>query len=208
MSTVLITGFEPFGDDLENPSATVTRALDGWAIDGALVHSMILPVERTSAERMLAGALHALSPDVVIATGLAAGRAGISLERVALNVRDYPMPDNAGRRVSGTPVLDGAPFALQSRLPLERCRVALSEAGIPSELSATAGSYLCNEIMYLLLHTVHGTSCRAGFVHVPYASDYIARRGRLAPSLPLPMLVESLRIITRETLRWEIPQAM
>lgn len=203
MDNVLLTGFVPFGDDTENPSQQVAAALDGRRYGQATVVAAVLPVEHGRAAELLLETIDRLRPLVVIATGLASGRCAISLERVALNAAHYPLPDGAGLRLRhGELVVDGE-LAYRSTLPLDRCYYRLQAAGIPVELSYSAGTYLCNEVFYAALRhaAAHGLSYRAGFIHMPYASAYIARRERLAPSLPLSMLVEAIELIVQECLQ-------
>jgi len=203
MDTVLLTGFAPFGDDTENPSQQVAEALDGRRHGSATTVASVLPVEHGRAADLLIDAIDRLRPSLVLATGLASGRCGISLERVALNAAHYPLPDSNGCRLQHTDLaVDGA-LAYRSTLPLDRCYERLQAAGIPVELSYSAGTYLCNEVFYAALRhaSAHDLPYRAGFIHMPYASAYIARRGHLAPSLPVAMLVEALGLIVQECMQ-------
>jgi pyroglutamyl-peptidase len=202
MTCILLTGFEPFGSDDVNPSAEIVMALDGKSVLNAQIRSVVFPVEHNLLPGAVDSTLRSVTPDIVISLGLAAGRPGISLERVALNVLDFGQADNAGVRIDRGQIIEGGPLVYESLLPLERCHVRLSTAGIPSEISNTAGLFLCNELMYLLLHHIESTGGprMAGFVHVPYSSDYVARQPRLSPSLPLSMMVEAVGYIVEECL--------
>ena len=151
--TILVTGFEPFGGDDLNPSALVARELSGRRIAGAMVASRILPVDLDGLGAALDAALASLPapPLAVVALGLAASEAVIRLERVALNVADFSIPDNAGALPRNRPLEPGGPDGRLSRLPLEAILGALLARGIPARLSETAGLYLCNAAMYRLL---------------------------------------------------------
>lgn len=164
---VLVSGFEPFGGAAVNPSMDLARALDGTRLAGGVaVHGVVLPVAFGSAAARLAEAVEALQPRLVLALGFAPRRCQISVERVALNLCDAPIPDNAGVQPLDGPVLPGAPAALFATLPVRAIAQALQDAGLPAELSLSAGSYVCNELMFRLLHGLGGTRS-AGFLHVP-----------------------------------------
>jgi pyroglutamyl-peptidase len=163
-----VTGFEPFGGAAGNPSQDVVRALDGALLaDGARLHGVVLPVSFARAPMLLLDALDALQPVLVLALGLARRRDAISLERVALNLCDASEPDNDGLQPVEAPVLPGGPPALFATLPLRAMLAALRNAGLPAALSLSAGSYVCNQLMYRLLHALQGRGVPAGFVHLP-----------------------------------------
>lgn len=177
MPTVLVTGFETFGDHDENPSALVAGALGGRQIAGARIEARILPVDLGRLDAALDAALGATSPDAVLAFGLAGDEAAIRLERVALNVADFGIPDNAGVRPRNLALESGGPDARFSRLPLEAILDATLAAGIPARLSQTAGLYLCNAAMYRLLGRLPADR-PCGFIHLPPLPGQVARRLR------------------------------
>src|SRR5271163_3363920 len=144
----LVTGFEPYGGFALNPSAEIARRLDGARIGRVPVVGRILPVAMAALDGALAAALRDVDPVAVILLGLAPGEAVIRLERVALNLADFAIPDNAGARVADRPLAGQAPAALWSRLPLRAIQAKLLAAGIPARLSETAGTYLCNAALY------------------------------------------------------------
>lgn len=174
---VLITGFEPFGDHDENPSALIARALDGAARAGAYLTGHVLPVDLAGLEAALDAALEGPPPVAVLALGLAATEPVIRLERVALNCADFAIPDNGGQRYRNRPLEPQGPAARPSRLPLEAILAALLDAGIPARLSETAGLYLCNAAMYRLLDRLPET-LPCGFIHLPPLPAQVARRLR------------------------------
>ena len=191
---ILLTGFEPFGGDTLNPSGLVCRALHGQRVARATVHAVELPCVFGRALQALDEALAATSPVLVVALGLAAGRAGISVERVAINVDDARIADNAGAQPVDLPVVDGGPAAWFSTLPVKAIVAALHEAGLPASVSQTAGTFVCNHVFYGLQHRLAGTGVRSGFVHVPLAAQQQADHPG-QPTLPLDDLVRGVRIV-------------
>lgn len=192
--TVLLTGFEPFGGSATNPSQKLVERLAGRTIAGARVHAAVLPVVggtgAGSAWAALAAELERCRPDAAIAFGEAHTRGAVSLERLAINLRDDRIPDNAGVQLCDSPIVPGGPDALLATLPLRAMHSAVAQAGLPVELSTTAGTFLCNEAMYrLLLHArLHGWPARAGFVHLPQTPEQHATR----PTHSAPMPVEGM----------------
>lgn len=170
MSTgrVLLSGFEPFGGAAHNPSQAVVQALDGLGLPGGeVIEGVVLPVAFEAAPARLAQAIEHARPRLVLALGLAADRQQISLERVALNLCDASIADNAGARPVDCPVLEGGPPALFATLPLRAMLAALHEAGLPAQLSLSAGSFVCNALLYRLLYALAETRVPAGFMHLP-----------------------------------------
>lgn len=161
---VLITGFEPFGNSSINPSQILVENAEDHFPGGIELVKAILPVEKSAGPQALVDALLRHQPDAVICFGLAEGRSAISLERIAVNLMDYRMPDNAGETVQNQPVFPNGPAAYFSTLPLLAMHGALQAQNIPVVLSLTAGSYLCNQIFYTLMHhlATHGQSIPPG----------------------------------------------
>jgi len=191
---ILLTGFEPFGGDSLNPSGQVCRALHGQRVGHATVHAVELPCVFGRALQALDEALAATCPVLVVALGLAAGRAEISLERVAINVDDARIPDNAGAQPVDVPVVEGGPAAWFSTLPVKATVAALREAGLPAAVSQTAGSFVCNHVFYGLQHRLAGSGVRSGFVHVPLVHEQAGAHPG-CPTLALEDLVRGVRIV-------------
>ena len=201
MPTVLLTGFEPFGDETINPSWEAVRALQGVRIGGHRIEARCLPVVFGDAIKQLRKAIAETKPSLVVCVGQAGGRAQLSLERVAINVDDARRPDNAGHAPIDTAIVADGPAAYFTSLPIKRLRQALQRAGIPAEISQTAGTYVCNHVFYGLMHALRNKrGLRGGFVHIPWSPDQAARHAG-APSLPTATVVEALRIIVRVALR-------
>ncbi len=170
---ILVTGFEPFGGFDDNPSAKIARHLDGKRIDGLPVVGRELPVDLAKIDTALAAVLKGLDPEAVILLGLAPGEACIRLERVALNLADFAIADNAGQRVADRPLDRSGGPALWSRLPLRAIQARLLKSGIPARLSETAGTYLCNAAMYRTLALLP-KRVPCGFVHLPLLPAQVA----------------------------------
>jgi pyroglutamyl-peptidase len=149
---ILLTGFEPFGTYKDNPSAEVAEALHGHTVGHDTVQSAVLPVHHARAAALVADLVRDAAPRAIVHLGLAGGRARIALERVAVNVMDFEIADNAGYRATGEVCVPDGPAAYFSTLPLEAMLEALTAAGVPAYLSSTAGTYLCNQTFYTTRH--------------------------------------------------------
>lgn len=198
---VLVTGFEPFEKDTVNPSWEVARALDGWRHEGASVRAVQLPCVFDRAIERLDEALAAHRPALVVCLGLAGGRTEVSVERVAINVNDARIPDNAGQQPVDTAVVCEAPAAYFSTLPIKAIVRDLRAQGFPAAVSNTAGTFVCNHVFYALMHRLaqQGGAARGGFVHVPYLPEQAARHPG-APSMALDTQVQSLQALIRTAL--------
>lgn len=197
---ILLTGFEPFGGDTVNPSALVAQALHGQRIGGVPVHALCLPCVFGEALALLNAAVVRQRPQLVLALGLAAGREGLTLERVAINVDDARIADNAGALPIDEPVVPGGPAAYFSRLPIKAIVAALNEAGMPASVSQTAGTFVCNHVFYGLMHMLRRRPrTRGGFMHLPLLPQQAAAHSG-APSLRLDQQVAGVRLALATTL--------
>lgn len=187
MQTVLLTGFEPFDQDRVNPSWDAVHLLDGvlLAPDVQIV-ARRLPCAFATAGECLTRLISEWRPAMVIATGLGPARSDISIERVAINVNDARIPDNLGARPIDTAVVEGGPAAYFSTLPIKAMVQAVREVGIAASVSQTAGTFVCNQVFYLLQHALVGTAVRSGFIHVPWLPE------QGTPSMALDKIVEGL----------------
>lgn len=191
---ILVTGFEPFGGERINPSWLAAQALDGQCIAGRRVHALCLPCVFGPSLQVLQAALLVHRPAVVLALGLAAGRGDLSIERVAINVDDARIPDNAGAQPVDEPVIAGAPAAYFSSLPIKAIVAALHEAGLPASVSQSAGTFVCNHVFFGLMHTLRRRrGVRAGFMHLPLLPEQVAQH-TAQPSLPLAAQVQGLKV--------------
>ena len=193
---ILLTGFEPFGGYPINPSQLLIQALPDQYLGMRLVKH-VLPVHHQQGPQNILELLRSHQPDAVIAFGLASGRAQISLERVALNLLDFSIADNAGVIVENQPIVPGGPTAYFSTLPLPAMQAALTSDGISSELSLSAGAYLCNQVFYTLMHEIasQDLSTQAGFVHLPDLPEQAAQSSKPIPSMSLEVLIQAAHIL-------------
>jgi pyroglutamyl-peptidase len=192
---ILVTGFDPFGGELVNPSGQIALALDGETIAGHHVAGATLPTEFERALPALEALIEKHRPTLMLAAGLAGGRTGISLERVAINLIDARIADNAGAQPVDVAVVENAPNAYFSTLPLKAMLQRLRTAGIEATLSNTAGTFVCNQVFFGLAHLLatRYPQVRGGFVHVPYLPDQALRHAD-APSMALSTMIEAMRL--------------
>ena len=201
MPVVLLTGFAPFAGETANPSWLAVRALHGRRIAGHRIVARELPVEFGAALKVLRAQLRALKPALVIAVGQAGGRGALSLERVAINVDDARIPDNAGRQPVDAAVVANGPAAYFTTLPIKAMHAAVAAAGIPVEVSQTAGTFVCNHVFYGLMHALRRRRrVRAGFIHVPYLPEQAVGHAG-APAMALDAVIAGLRIAIATALR-------
>jgi pyroglutamyl-peptidase len=196
-AAILVTGFEPFGAYRDNPSQDVAKAVDGRRLGDHVVRAAVLPVHHAEARARVAALLAESEPAAVLHLGLAGARMRIALERVAVNVMDYALPDNAGYTATGEPCVPGGPAAYFSTLPLSAMLGALTAEGIPAYVSNTAGTYLCNQTLYTTLHAVAaaGAPTRVGFVHLPLLPSMVAASGLDEPSMDLGLVLRAVEVV-------------
>ena len=197
---VLLTGFAPFGGETVNPSWQAVQRLHDRRIAGHRIVAKRLPVEFGASVEALRAAIRDTKPALVLCVGQAGGRSAMSLERVAINVDDARIPDNAGAQPIDTQIVAGGPAAYFTGLPIKAMLAALRDAGIPAEVSQTAGTYVCNHVFYGLMHALRNRRTRGGFVHIPYSPEQAAMHPG-APGLAVETVVEGLRIALQVTLQ-------
>ena len=185
---LLITGFDPFGGETVNPSWEAVRLLPEAVGAYRLTKLQIPTVFGQAAETVLTAARE-LRPDVILCIGQAGGRSAVTPEVVAINLREARIPDNAGNQPVNVPIAENAPAAYFSTVPVRTMVKAIQDAGLPAALSYSAGTFVCNDVLYSLLHFFNGTKTQVGFVHVPFLPQQAKDN---APSLPLPQIVQAL----------------
>ena len=189
MKTVLLTGFEPFGGETINPSQAVALRLHGELIRRHRIEGAVLPCVFRDSLSLLRRLIRRHEPAVVICLGQAGGRAAITPERVAINIDDARMPDNAGQQPVDRPVVRGGPAAYFSTLPLKTMVRDMRDAGLPAEVSQTAGTFVCNHVFYGLMHALRDRpALRDGFIHLPWLP------GQGTPALELAALETGIRL--------------
>jgi len=192
---VLLTGFEPFGPHLLNPSELLVRGLEGRIVGGCTIGVRVLPVETRTLQGRIETALREEQPQFVIGVGLAPGRAALAVERIAVNLLDFELPDAVGTMRKNDPVQRGGPDARFSTLPLAEIVAAWGDAGVPGYISESAGTYLCNQWLYETLAFTSNASppIPAGFVHVPVLPQQAAQLGAgRTPSMTLDLMRRGL----------------
>ena len=189
MKRLLITGFEPFGGERVNPSWEAVRQLPDCIGDWRLTRLRVPVVFGQAAETVLRAA-EETRPDAVLCVGQAGGRVGVTPEAVAINLREASIPDNAGRRPANEPVRPDGPAAYFTTVPAREMVRAVREADIPASLSLSAGAFVCNDLLYMLLDHYDGTDTRVGFIHVPFLPEQ-AKEGQ--PALPIEKMILALQ---------------
>ena len=187
MTTILLTGFEPFGTATSNPSGEIVKQISGENIVTA-----ILPVAYAQSAEQLLSLIEQHNPDVVICLGQAEGRTHITPEKVAINLDDARLADNEGVLRSDVKILEDGPDAYFSTLPVKDMVEAMKAQGIPAALSLSAGAFLCNHVFYVAQNKFAGTKVRSGFVHVPLMDSQGPEFPGL-PTMPLDQMVTAVR---------------
>jgi pyroglutamyl-peptidase len=188
MRRVLVTGFEPFGNESRNPSAELAEALGG----AAHTESFVLPVVHGDAGEKVREILFERQPDIFLSLGLASGAAVLRVERLAVNLYRGG-PDNAGRTVEEESLVPDAPAAYFATVPVASVLDALRQVSVPAQESLSPGTYCCNEVFFVALHTTitHRLPIRVGFVHVPLLPEMVG--SRVLPSLSFDVQLRGLR---------------
>lgn len=189
MRPILITGFEPFGKSTLNPSGEIVKA-----ISTPDVVSAVLPVVFGLASAQLKELIDLHQPSAVICLGQAEGRKEITPERIAINLDDARIADNAGVKITATPIIESAPDGLFSTLPLSQIVTALQGRGIPASISLSAGTFVCNHIFFHLQDYLQGRDVPSGFIHVPLMDEQGDEFPGL-PTIPLAKMVEAVEIV-------------
>lgn len=202
---VLVTGFEPFGGEKVNPSEMLARALDGRLIAGRTLATRVFPVETRSLRERVEEALAEFRPDIILALGQAGGRSALALERVAVNVLDFEAPDNVGVMRKGDQILRGGPEARLSNLPFDKIVEAWHENGVPGYVSNTAGTFLCNQLLYELLGMTENAAppVLVGLIHVPYLpAQAISAGSESNPSMTFDLMRRGIELLVETIVPW------
>ena len=197
----LVTGFEPFGGDAINPSSLAVSRLPK-RIGNTAVHTAVLPCSFEQSAEVLRQSIAEVKPDFVLCVGLAGGRTELCLERVGINVQDARIADNDGNQPIDVPVKKKGPAAYFATLPVKACVAEMRKAGLPAAVSNTAGTFVCNHILYALMDMAqdHPAAFRGGFLHIPYVPAQAARLGG-APSMAVTDIARGIEIILEVSAR-------
>ena len=189
---VLITGFDPFGGETINPAWEAVKVIKD-EIAGAQVIKMQIPTVVNKSIEKIHEKMAEINPDIVISVGQAGGRFGVTPERVAINITDARIPDNEGNQPIDIPIFEDGDTAYFSNLPVKAMVQAIKDAGYPSVLSNTAGTYICNHVMYGILYYIQKEfpGAPGGFIHVPYAASQVVNKPG-TPSMAIADITASL----------------
>lgn len=190
---ILITGFDPFGGDTLNPAFEAVRLLPG-TISGATIVIQEVPTVFAKSAEVVREAILKHNPNVVLCVGQAGGRAAITVEKVAINLAEARIPDNEKNQPMDQKLVEMGDNAYFSTLPVKAIVANIREHGIPAHISYTAGTFVCNDIMYRLLHMLatEFTAIRGGFIHVPFDTAQVTERPVDTPSMPVTCIAKAL----------------
>ena len=190
---ILVTGFDPFGGETVNPSWEAVKLLPD-ALGEHEIIKQLLPTEFIRAEATLLAAIDTHAPGMVVCCGQAAGRSALSFERIAINLRDAAIPDNAGFQPKDEAVFEGGETAYFVTAPVKAMTAALRDAEIPAEVSLSAGSFVCNDVLYTLLRRLEGSRAMGAFVHLPLSPEQAHLRQPPLPSMEIGEMARGLEI--------------
>ena len=185
MKKLLITGFDPFGGETINPSWEAVKLLPEF-VGEYEVHKMEIPTVVALAAKIVLEKAEEVHPDVILCIGQAGGRSAVTPERIGINIRSARLPDNAGNQPVEQTIVPDGPDGIFSTVPVAKMAQAIQDVGLLGAVSNTAGAFVCNDTLYLLLHHYAGTTVRVGFIHVPY----LPQQG--TPNMPLEQIVQAL----------------
>jgi pyroglutamyl-peptidase len=203
MKKLLLTAFEPFAGEPINPSLEAARQMQKIDFADTAVRVVELPEDRHRAVEMALELIRASKPDIVIMLGEAGGRYRVNPERVAINIDEFRIADNAGNHPRDESFVEGGPAAYFSTLPIRAITERINKADIPAAISNSAGAHLCNRLFYSVMHTisVDGLPTKAGFIHLPYLHDQAINKYPDVPSLSRESIVEAVRLAIEVSLR-------
>lgn len=195
MKKVLVTGFDPFGGEKINPALEAIKELKKSEFNNIDLRVKEIPTVFYKSIKVLEAAIDEIRPDVVICIGQAGGRSEITIERVAINVIDARIPDNENNQLVDVPVVENGPAAYFATIPIKDIAENIKKAGIPASISNTAGTFVCNQLLYGLMHILSTKykNIKGGFIHIPYLPEQ-ALNYRNQPSMNLLDMVKALEI--------------
>jgi pyroglutamyl-peptidase len=195
MKKVLVTGFDPFGGDSVNPALEAVKQLNGKVIAGSVIVTKEIPTVFGKAITFLEETIEEIQPDMVVCVGQAGGRPVITPERVAINLNDARIPDNDHNQPIDKEIVPGGPVGYWSTLPIKAMVKKMNNNGIPATVSHTAGTFVCNNIFYGLMHYLDsiGNSIRGGFIHIPFLPEQVVHNPG-QPSMGLETIVKGLEL--------------
>lgn len=202
---ILLIGSAPFGGDPTNPTYELAKLLNGTVYKDYVFRSASFPVSRRQCIPAVEAAIEQWNPSIVIGVGLADNRPGVCVERVAVNVADFPIRDNEGYLALNEILDPDGPVAYLSTLPIRACVSELREAGLPAQVSNTAGNFCCNMVMYSALNYIakHKLNARAGFVHVPYTPEMVAKKAEQLSTMSFENMKRAVEVVAKASVDYE-----
>lgn len=191
---ILVTGFDPFGGESINPAIESVKRLPDM-IDGATIIKLEIPTVCHVSLEVIEEAIKKHDPDVILSIGQAGGRNEITVERIGINLDDCRIPDNAGKQIIDEPVYADGPDAYFVNLPIKAMVKAMRDAGIPADISNTAGTFVCNHVTYGVRYMIEHTypKKRSGFLHIPYLPAQAVDKKSVA-SMDLDTIVKGITV--------------
>ena len=190
MKQLLITGFDPFGGETINPAWEAVKLLPDFVGDWKL-HKLMIPTVFEEAAGSVLRAASQIHPEAILCIGQAGGRTAVTPERIGINIRDARICDNAGNQPTDIPIVPGGPDGIFATVPVKAIMEAIQSEGLPAAVSNSAGTFVCNDVLYSLLYHFQGTDTRVGFIHVPF----LPQQGE--PNLELAKTVQALTAAIR-----------
>lgn len=202
---VLVTGFDPFGGDKVNPAYEAVKLIPE-EVAGAKIIKLEIPTVFAESGSVLKEAMKKEQPDIVICVGQAGGRAAVSLERVAINLAEARIPDNKGNQPIGVKLEEDGETAYFTSLPIKAMMKNIQEHGLPAYISYTAGTFVCNDIMYRLLYAIEREfpNVKGGFIHVPFEPTQVIDRPVGTASMPIQTIADSLTYAIEAAVKTDI----
>lgn len=204
MQNILLTGFDPFDEEDINPASEIIRELSEEEIKNYKMNTVEVPTERYRSVKIIEQKIDELNPEIIISLGQAGGRTAISIERIAINIDDYRIEDNNGNQPIDEKInLDG-PAAYFSTLPVKAIVKELHYNGVPAEISNTAGTFVCNHVMYGVLDYVKrkGLNINSGFIHVPYLPTQVVNKAGKA-SMSIETMHKAIKISIESAIEYK-----
>ncbi len=191
---IILTGFEPFNGSTTNPSSEIIKRFPVDLFSGHNLIQKILPVDSMKAVAWLNSKIQEIRPDIIILLGEASLRPVVSIEKIAINWMDFRIADNSGNQVLDRPVIEEGPAAFFSTLPVSLIHQQLKNAGVPAEISLSAGAYLCNQVFYSSLYylSLEDHQCLCGFIHLPPLPEQVIEKNQISPSMSLETSLKAI----------------
>lgn len=188
---ILVTGFDPFDKEKINPAWEAVKRLPDTILDSEIIKLEIPTVQKKSVDK-IKEAMDKYDPDVILSIGQAGGRYDISVERIGINIDDYRIKDNDGNQPVDNIIIKDAPAAYFSTIPVKKIVEGIKSIGIPASVSNTAGTFVCNHVLYSISHLIEGTNKQSGFIHIPYTLEQVVEK-RDMPSMSTDTVVLALK---------------